>query len=188
MFLLGAAAGIVIMQIRQVGYLENEDRMKEDHRELILNRIDSGYYALPDGDFYLNGDSRNAYYRIKDGTIQLFADDDQLLNYYYAKCASIESRGASVVSYDNKDFTGSSEYESSINRMKAYIAEPADYILDFSGSQLYSTSVKICAEVLGEENVQQYIYDKEQDGGVYIGGNYVNENVFEFDECVWIRL
>lgn len=181
LFIAGTAVGIGIMQIRWIGYRENEDTMKENHRELIMSRINTGYYSLPDGDFYLNGDSRNAYYRIKDGTIQLFSNDDQLMDYYYAKCAGIERRSSTVPS--DTDFINSPDYEQIIDRMKAYIAEPADYIFDFGTS---GSEVNICAEVLGKD-VKQYIYGKEE-GSVYLGGKYINENVFEFDDCVWVRL
>lgn len=181
-FLIGAAVGIGIMQLRWVRFWENEDRSATEHREKILGRIDNGYYSLPNGDFYLNGDNRNAYYKIKDGTIQLYANDDQLLDYYYAHCAGMERRSGTLPS--STDFINSPYYEQTIERMKAYISGPADYIFDFSTS---GSGVEICAEVLGED-VHQYIYDKETDGGVYLGGKYINENVFEFDDCVWIRL
>ncbi|MDE5993474.1 MAG: hypothetical protein K2G87_10550, partial [Oscillospiraceae bacterium] len=112
-FLIGAAIGAGAMLLREKSYWDNEDKKLAEYFTKKQEEINSGIYSLADGNFYLNGDDRNAYWEVKDSTIKLFADEEQLLTYYYASCAAVEQRGASVSGTlsGNTDFTSIPNYE-----------------------------------------------------------------------------
>lgn len=187
-FIAGAAVGAGIIMIKDKMFWDGEDKKLTEYYARKQSQIDSGVYSLSEGNFYLNGDKRNAYWQVDSNTIRLVADDDQLLTYYYARCADVERSSASVsgTMSGNTDFTNVPDYEKRINKLKAYTEESADYIFDVTNSSSVRSGVQICAEVLDcEDWEKQYIYDKE--GGIFMGGVYINENVFELDGCVWVR-
>ncbi|MCM1328205.1 MAG: zf-HC2 domain-containing protein [Ruminococcus sp.] len=143
------------------------DNTPEDFKEMfedIFIALPKSGLSLSDGKFYLNGDTNNCYFQAENGKIQLVTGtEEQMREYYRAQCEAMPS------------FENSFTFEEWRERIEEDWREAIPYIIHIDVAGIPRVAWRIT-------------YTRSGDIAAYANSEYIDENSFEHNECLFTRV